>query len=417
MRRAVMAATVGNALEFYDFVTFAFFAIQIGKTFFPSGDPFVSLMGSLTTFGIGFLSRPAGAYFLGGYADRHGRKPAMLISMVLMGLGILLLVVTPGYAKIGIAAPIIAVLARLIQGFALGGEVGSATTYMLEAVPAESRGLSASFQGVSQAVAVTAGSLVGLVLSLLLDAEELTSYGWRIALLLGATIVPFALAIRRSLPETRDAAPEAAGVAGPAGRQTRVVVLGLILIGAGTIATYIFTYMATFGQNTLKLPTSVAMAGQFGNSAMQIVVMLIGGWLSDQFGRRPLLIWPQLAFLALVVPMFHWIVTTHSTTAFITANVVLAACCFMTNGVCYALINESLPPTIRARGFALIYSLPVTFLGGTTQLVVTWLLKLTGEPMAIAWYLAAIATIGLVAALLVRETAPVVRRKLAVTAS
>jgi MFS family permease len=285
-------------------------------------------------------------------------------------------------------------------------------------VPADRRGLSASFQGVSQAVAVTLGSLVGLVLSLVLDAEELASFGWRIALLLGTAIVPFALAIRRSLPETRDAAPEVFAMPSPAAGYTRVVVLGLILIGAGTIATYIFTYMATFGQNTLKLPTSVAMAGQFGNSAIQILVMLIGGWLSDRFGRRPLLIWPQLAFLVLVVPMFQWIVSTHSTAAFIIANVVLAACCFMTNGVCYTLINESLPPTIRARGFALIYSLPVTFLGGTTQLIVTWLLKVTGDPMAIAWYLAAIATIGLAAALLVRETAPgVVGRKLAVSVS
>jgi MFS family permease len=418
MRLAVMAATVGNALEFYDFVTFAFFAIQIGKTFFPSGDPFVSLMGSLTTFGIGFLSRPAGAYFLGGYADRHGRKPAMLISMGLMGAGILLLVFTPGYSTIGICAPVIAVLARLIQGFALGGEVGSATTYMLEAVPAGRRGLSASFQAVSQAVAVTVGSLVGLVLSLLLNAEQLTSYGWRIALLLGATIVPFALSIRGSLPESHGDVPEASATDGPAGGPVRVIVLGLVLVGAGTIATYIFTYMTTFGQNTLKLPTSVAMAGQFGNSAIQIVVTLIGGWLSDRLGRRPMLIWPQLAFLILIVPMFQWIVATHSTTAFVTANVVLAACCFMSNGVCYTLISESLPPAIRARGFALIYSLPVTILGGTTQLVVTWLLRKTGEPMAIAWYLAAISSAGLAAMLLVHETAPcVLGRKPAVSPS
>jgi MFS family permease len=362
-------------------------------------------MGSLATFGIGFLGRPLGAWVLGGYADRHGRKPAMLISMVLMGIGILLLVATPSYAAIGVAAPVIAVIARLIQGFALGGEVGSATTYMLEAVPAERRGLSASFQGVSQAVAVTAGSLVGLILSLLLDAEALTAYGWRIALLLGATIVPFALAIRRSLPETRDAQPEAA-VAGPAESYARIVVLGLVVIGAGTIATYIFTYMATFAQNTLKLPASVAMAGQFGNSAIQIFVMLIGGWLSDRFGRKPLMIWPSLAFLILVVPFFVWLVASRSTTVFVTANVVLAGCCFMSNGVAYALINESLPPAVRARGFALIYSLPVTFLGGTTQLVVTWLLEVTGNPMAIAWYLVGVSVVGLVAMLLMRETAP-----------
>jgi MFS family permease len=406
MSRAVLAATVGNALEFYDFVTFAFFAIQIGKTFFPSGDPFVSLMGSLTTFGMGFVSRPLGAYVLGGYADRRGRKPAMLISMVLMGLGILLLVLTPGYATIGIVAPIMAVFARLIQGFALGGEVGAATTYMLEAVPEQLRGLSVSFQGVSQAVAVTMGSLVGLVLSLVLDADELARFGWRIALLLGATSVPFALAIRRSLPETHTANVQAPARAPAPSGQAQAVVLGLVLIGAGTIATYIFTYMATFGQNTLKLATSTAMAGQFANSAIQILVMLAGGWLSDRFGRKPLMIWPQLAFLLLVVPMFHWIVASQTASAFIVANVVLAACCFTTNGVCYALINESLPSAIRARGFALIYSLPVTFLGGTTQLVVTWLLKVTGDPMVVAWYLAGVSAIGLVAMMLVRETAP-----------
>lgn len=408
MGRPVLAAAVGNGLEFYDFVTFAFFAIQIGKTFFPSGDPFTSLMGSLATFGIGFLARPLGAWVLGGYADRHGRKPAMLISMVLMGCGILLLALTPGYAQIGAAAPVIAVIARLIQGFALGGEVGSATSYMLEAVPSHRRGLATSLQGVSQALAVAAGSGVGLLLSIVLDAAELAAYGWRIALLLGALIVPFALVIRRSLPETLGR-PETADTAEPAAGYGRVVVLGLVMIGAGTIATYIFTYMATFGQNTLKLPPSVAMAGQFGNSAVQVFAMLAGGWLSDRFGRKPMMIWPQIAFLALVIPGFHWIVATHSSTAFITTNVALAACCFMSNGPAYAAINEALPRAVRARGFALIYSLPVTILGGTTQLVVTWLLKTTGDPMAIAWYLCGVSLVGLVAMILMRETAPVRR--------
>lgn len=414
MRRAVLAATIGNGLEFYDFVTFAFFAIQIGRTFFPSGDPFVSLMSSLATFGAGFLSRPVGAWVLGGYADRHGRKPAMLISMVMMGIGILLLALTPGYATIGIASPIVAVTARLIQGFALGGEVGSATTYMLEAVPDSRRGLSASFQAVSQAVAVTCGSLVGLLLSLVLGPEALATYGWRIALALGALIVPFALLIRRSLPETLgEPEPERVPEPGaPAKGIARTVALGLTIIGAGTIATYIFTYMATFGQNTLKLPTSAAMAGQFGNSAIQIVVVLIGGWLSDRYGRRPLMIWPQLAFLVLLVPCFSWIVASHSGTVFVMANVLLAACCFMSNGPAYAAISEALPPSVRARGFALIYSLPVTVLGGSTQLVITWLLKVTGNPMAIAWYLCGVSLIGLIAMVLIRETAPALRVRL-----
>jgi MFS transporter, MHS family, citrate/tricarballylate:H+ symporter len=407
-RRAVLATTVGNGLEFYDFVTFAFFAIQIGETFFPSGDPFVSLMGSLATFGIGFLARPLGAWVLGGYADRHGRKPAMLISMVLMGVGIALLALTPGYATIGVAAPIIAVLARLIQGFALGGEVGSATTYMLEAVPPHRRGLAASLQAVSQGVAIALGSGVAFALSLLLGPEALAAWGWRIALLLGTVIVPFALLLRRSLPDTVDNGEAAEPP--PSGNRGRIAGLGLMMIGAGTIATYLFNYMATFGQNTLKLPASSAMAGQFANSLVQVAAMLIGGWASDRLGRRPMMIIPQLAFLALVVPCFYWIVSTRATHAFILSNMVLAACCFMSMAPAFAAISESLPRQSRARGFALIYALPVTFLGGTTQLVVTWLLKVTGDPMAIAWYLAAVSATGLAAMMLMQETAPVRRR-------
>lgn len=409
VRRAILAAAVGNGLEFYDFVSFAFFAIQIGQTFFPAGDPFVSLMGSLATFGIGFLSRPLGAWVLGGHADRYGRKPAMLISMLLMGVGILMLVLTPGYATIGVAAPMIAVVARLIQGFALGGEVGSATTYMLEAVPDHRRGLATSLQGASQAVAIATGSLVGFVLSLMLDAQALADYGWRIALALGALIVPFALILRRSLPETLHPADAAADLP-PATGYARVVILGPVMIGAATIATYTFNYMATFGQNTLKLPTSVAMAGQLGIGVVQIGVLVLGGWLSDRLGRRPVMLWPQIGFVLLIVPCFHWIVSTHSTIAFITSNMLLAACAFMGMGPAYAAINEGLPTAVRARSFALIYSLPVTILGGTTQLVVTWLLKLTGTPMALAWYLSGVSLIGLTAVALMRETAPARRR-------
>jgi len=175
-RRAVIAATMGNGLEFYDFITFAFFAIQIGNTFFPSQNHYLSLMGSLATFGAGFITRPLGAHILGGYADRRGRKPAMLISMSLMGLGIVLLCVTPGYASIGIAAPVIAVCARLIQGFALGGEVGSATVYMMESARPERRAFTVAWQGASQNVAATIGPAVGLALSLALSASELSAH-------------------------------------------------------------------------------------------------------------------------------------------------------------------------------------------------------------------------------------------------
>ncbi|MEO5597553.1 MAG: MFS transporter, partial [Novosphingobium sp.] len=411
-RRAVAAATIGNGLEFYDFITYAFFAIQIGKSFFPSVSPFLSLMGSLATFGAGFITRPLGAHFLGGYADRHGRKPAMLISMTMMGAGILLLALTPGYATIGYAAPVIAVCARLIQGFALGGEVGSASIYMMESSTSARRGYTMSWQGASQNIAATIGALVGLGLSLIMNEAELTQYGWRIALLLGASIVPFALVIRNSLPETLgggvgEVAQLTPAAAVPLSTYIRPVVCGFLIIASGTIATYIFNYMATYGQNTLGLSTSVSMAGEFVNNGIGVITVMLGGWMSDLRGRRPIMLGAHGLFGLLILPCFLWLTTARSAGAFIGVNVILSGVSSFAYGAIYAGISESLPRSVRARVFALVYSLPVALFGGTTQMVVTWLLHVTGDPMSIAWYLTGVTFIGLLAMLAMRESAPV----------
>jgi len=407
-RRAIVAATVGNGLEFYDFITFAFFAIQIGHTFFPSENTYLSLMASLATFGAGFITRPLGAYVLGGYADSHGRKSSMLISMMMMGVGILLLALTPGYDAIGYAAPVIAVCARLIQGFALGGEVGSASVYMMESATAERRGFTMSWQGASQSIAATIGSLVGLVLTFLLTEAELSAYGWRIALLLGATIVPFALWIRSSLPETMEM-EDIAPVANDGLRSyLRPIVCGFMIIASGTIATYIFQYMATYGQNTLGHSDTLSFAGEFANNGISIVTVIIGGILGDRYGRKVTMIGPQLLFCLSIVPCFIWLTTARDAVSFIGANLVLAGLTGFTYGSVYASISESLPREVRARVFALVYSIPVAVFGGTTQLVVTWLLEVTGEPMAIAWYLTGVAIVGVAAMLMIRESAPAV---------
>ena len=412
-RRAVIAATIGNGLEFYDFITFAFFAIQIGNSFFPSTNAYLSLMGSLATFGAGFITRPLGAQVLGGYADRAGRKPAMLISMTLMGCGILVLSLTPSYAHIGIAAPLIALSARLLQGFALGGEVGSATAYMLESAVDERRGVTISCQIISQQVAAAIGSAVGLILSLTLSKLQLDQFGWRIALVLGAAIVPFALLIRNGLPETHAGAAAETTPTIPFRSYRRVVGLGFVMIAAGTIATYIFHYMATYGQNTIHLPSSVAFAGSTGNQIIGIGTALLGGWLSDRYGRRWMMILPQSLFLLAIVPCFTWVTTARSATAFVVANLILSAIYGLPYGAVYAAITEGLPKVVRARVFALVYSVPVAVFGGTTQLVVTWLLHVTGNPMAIAWYLAATAGIGLLAMIAMQESAPVKLRQMA----
>ncbi len=401
------AATIGNALEFYDFVTFAFFAVQIGKTFFPSQDPFVSLMASLATFGTGFVARPIGAWVLGGHADRHGRKAAMLISMGLMGVGIAVLALTPGYAMIGWAAPVIAVTARLVQGFALGGEVGASTSYMLEAVTPERRGLAASWQGASQAISASCGSFIGLMLSLSLSADQLTRFGWRAALLAGTVIIPFAILIRRSLPDTagEDVSPP------PAQEKSigfgRICTLGMMMIASGTIATYSSHYMATYGQTTLHLSVTASLSGQFANNMTQVAAALFGGWLCDRVGRRRVMIPAQILLVITVVPVFVWLNATQTIGAFFTTNVVLAAVSFLQGGPVYTAIVESLRPENRARAFALIYTIPVTVLGGTTQPVVAWLNRVTGNPVSIAWYMMGAAVIGLIAMLRMHESAPI----------
>ena len=411
-RKAVVAAITGNALEFYDFITYAFFAIQIGKTFFPSTSAFVSLMASLMAFGAGFVTRPLGAFVLGRYADKRGRKPSMLLSMLLMGTGMVILVVTPGYATIGIAAPVIAVCARLLQGFALGGEVGSATAYMLETSAPEKRALTVSWQAASQQIAATLGSLVGLGLSMWLTSDELTAYGWRIALALGASIVPFALWIRSSLPETLHQAEapdevEDTGIRGYA----KVLVLGFLMIGSGTIATYIFNYLSTFGQSNLHLSTAVSMGAEFGVNLMSFIFVLWGGFYADRWGRRPMMIWPQLLFTLATMPFFLWITHSGTAFAFIFGTLILSILSTPQYAAVYATINESLPRAVRARAFALVYSIPVALLGGTTQLFVTWLLRVTGDPNSLGWYLTFISAIGLLAMWLMHETSP--RHKLA----
>lgn len=414
-RKAAWAATIGNGLEFYDFVTFAFFAVQIGQAFFPNHDRYLSLMGSLATFGAGFISRPIGAYVLGGLADRVGRKTVLLLSMLLMGVGISVLALTPSYAAIGVAAPILVICARLIQGFALGGEIGSSTVYMLEAAEPHKRGFNVSLQAVSQFCASTLGALVGLALSSVLSEAQLADFGWRIALLLGVSVVPVALWMRRALPETLHVAEppaEAFETPGPTARQA--VVWGMVIMGAGTIATYIFNYTATFGQTELHMSAQASMAGQLAANGVGIVASLAGGWLCDRYGRRPLQIWPQIGFMLLIVPGYVWLLEARSLLALVTVNLVLSGLANLQNGAIYAAISESLPRHVRSRGFALIYALPVTLLGGSTQLFITWLLKVTGSPMSVAWYLTAIQVVGLIAMLALPESAPHLRRAKAV---
>ena len=420
-RRHIAAATIGNALEFYDFITYAFFAIQIGHAFFPAHNAYGSLMLSLATFGVGFITRPIGAIVIGRYADRVGRRPAMMASFTLMGAAIVALALIPSYKQIGIAAPILAVLARLVQGFSLGGEVGPTTAYLLESAPLNRRGLAVSWQGASQAIAAMAAGLVGFTLSSVLSAGALDAWGWRIALLLGASTLPVGLWIRRNLPETLHAPdptakPDDGAATWVLARQnSRIIVLALIVLCAGTIGTYTFGYLTTFAQHTLHMkPAAAFLASSIGYFA-SLVSGLAGGWLSDRFGRRPLMIWPGIVAVLAVIPVYDWIIHARSAAVLAAGSVVLATLGGLRGGAFYAAVTESLPRRIRGGAFAILYASAVAVFGGTTQLVITWLTQITGNAMAMAWYVFAALIASQIAVMLIVESAPVRVPPLAVT--
>jgi len=412
-RRYILAATAGNALEFYDFITYSFFAIQIGHTFFPSTSAFQSLMLSLATFGVGFVTRPIGGIVIGIYSDRVGRRPAMMLSFTMMGLAIIGLALIPSYARIGVAAPILAILARMVQGFSLGGEVGPTTAYLMEAAPVHRRGLMVSWQGASQQIAATAGGAVGVVLASTLDSAALDSYGWRIAFLLGAVTVPFGLWIRRSLPETLHAAETHAATSsattrlGMARDSSRIIGLGLIVLAYGTISTYITDYMTTYAQDTLHMHARAAFAVSVVSNLAGLVAVLYGGWLSDRIGRRPVMIWPNMAALIVTYPIFLWIVHDKTPFALLAGMGILGFIANIPFGPFYAALAEGLPKQIRGSAFATVYAISIATFGGTCQLVVRGLIELTGNPLAPAWYLLLATIIGQIAIWMIPETAPV----------
>lgn len=405
-KRQVLAVVIGNGLEFYDFVTYAFFAAQIGRTFFPSDTPGTSLLASLATFGVGFLTRPLGALVIGRFGDRVGRKPAMLLSFWLIGIGVVGLPLIPSYASIGVTAPVLAIAFRLLQGFALGGEVGPSTAFLMEAAPPLRRGLYVSLQATSADVAVFVAGLVGVGLASVLDARALDVWGWRVALLLGAVIVPFGLLLRRTLQETLR--PPSPGDEEPTPRgYGRIVALGLILLGTATTTNYLLEYMTTYASVTLGMSAKLAFGATAVIGLSGVVCDPLGGWLSDRFGRKPIMIVPWMFLACAVFPSFWLLERLRSGPALYAACAVLGGISTLSSATIIVAITESLPHRVRSAGIALIYAMAISVFGGSTQFLVAWLIRATGNPLVPAWYMLCGVLIGLIVLFQLPETAPV----------
>jgi MFS transporter, MHS family, citrate/tricarballylate:H+ symporter len=404
--RQIFAVALGNAVEFYDFVTYAFFAAQIGRAFFPSGTPGTSLLASLATFGAGFLTRPLGAFVLGRLGDRIGRKPAMLASFTLIGVGVIGLPLVPSYASIGVLAPILAIAFRLVQGFALGGEVGPSTAFLMEAAPPLRRGLYISLQATSADLAVMVAGVVGLGLASALDTAALDSWGWRVALLAGGAIIPIGLVLRRTLGETLQP-PQHPGDVPSIRSYGRLAAAGLALLAAATTTNYLLDYMTTYAGSTLGMPARIAFGATAIVGLCGVVCDPLGGWLSDRFGRKPIMVIPWICLAVAVFPCFLLLERERTAPALYVACAVLAGASTLSTSVSLIAVTESLPHRVRSGALAIIYALSISVFGGSTQFIVAWLTRLTHNPLAPAWYMIGGVFVGFAALLVMPETAPI----------
>ena len=391
MRRLIVAATIGNIFEWFDFVVYGFFAVTIAEVFFPAGNPTVSLLITFGAFGLAYFVRPLGAIVVGGYTDRAGRKAGLLLSMALMMIGTTLMAVTPGFATIGLAAPIIITIARLLQGFSVGGEFGSAVSFLAEHGGGR-RGFSASWQFATGGLITVLASLFGLTLSSLLTHEQLVDWGWRIPYVFGMLIGPAGLYVRAKVVET----PEFLEAEKPATIPIRDVLrrhplpvllaLGISIISNSSF--YILAYIPTYGVKTLHLPASTGFTATLIGGAILAIGCPLAGYWSDKLPRRTLL---------MVITCWLFVLTSYPAFYLMAAWPSLAACIIAVgwlqfvkagySGVLPSVLSEQFPVAVRAIGVSLGFSTAVSVFGGLAPLVATWLIAATGDSLSPSFYL------------------------------
>lgn len=415
--RRVVRVALGNALEMYDFQIFGYYAAAIGVTFFPAGSEFAALMLSLATFGAGFLMRPIGAVILGAYIDSRGRRAGLLLTLALMGIGTLSVACLPGYATLGIAAPLLVLAARLLQGFSAGVELGGVSVYLSEIATPGHKGFYVAWQSASQQVAVMFAAALGIVLTSSLSREQMTHWGWRIALLAGCTLLPFLYFMRRSLEETpeflsRHSRPHPAALIQTLFRNWRIVGLGVMMSTMTTVSFYLVTtYTPTFGTTVLHLAPVGILVVTLCVGACNLTVLPLSGALSDRIGRRPILIGCTAAAILTAYPALRWLGTAPSIPRLLGVELWLAFLYAAYNGAMAVYLTEIMPTEIRTSGFSLAYSTATAIFGGFTPAICTYLIHVTGNRAMPGAWMSLAALCGLTAAWLLGKIPGVFSRK------
>ncbi|WP_255954704.1 MFS transporter [Streptomyces odontomachi] len=408
-RRAIVAGAIGNAVEWVDWAVYTTFSTLFAGQFFPSHDETTSLLSTLLVFAVGFVMRPIGGALLGAYGDRHGRKKGMTLTISLMAGASLLIAVCPPYGVIGVAAPVVLVVARLVQGFSAGGEFGTSSAFLIESAAPRRRAFAGSWQQVSVGAGALIASLMGTVLTALLGEQALESWGWRIAFGVGGLLGLVGLWLRLNVPET-DSFRRLAASDGTRRNPLRSMLVdhpraALRVVGitvAGTLIYYVWvSYMPSYAHIETGAPLSRALLANTIALAVFLVLLPFGGLLSDRLGRKPTLTAFAAGFLVLAWPLLHLLSAGFWTLLGIELVGMVFIVGYSAN--CAVIMAEQFPPEVRTTGIGLPYALAVALFGGTAPYVTTWL-STHGHHDLIWVYVAAAALVGVVVYTTMPET-------------
>jgi MHS family proline/betaine transporter-like MFS transporter len=404
-RKAILASAIGNVLEWYDFGVYIFFAGTIAQNFFPKGNPAAALLSSFAVFGVGFLMRPLGGILIGRFGDTHGRRDALTLTILAMAFGTVMVGVLPPYASIGVAAPVLLVVARLIQGFSAGGEWGGSTAFMVEWAPAAHRGWYGSFQQASIALSLVLGSGTGALFASILSPAALAAWGWRIPFLLGIVLALVGGYLRRNVEETPHYRAAETAPAPPKGG----FLAGLRAFGFTiywTVAFYILlSYMPTFTAQHAGVTASQAL---IANTVGVVVLMLLippFGALSDRVGRKPLLLASCAFFAVMTLPLFAVILGKPGFAVLMLIQILFDAAIALFSGAGPAAISEMFHTIGRSTWMTPAYALAVAIFGGFAPFIAAWLIGVTGSPSAPAYYVIAAAIVSFLVIWRMPETA------------